>query len=87
MDYSLRSWRYCKRTRNKVLAAARGEWGVGISRGFAARFWRRKTLFRTRPQYRQLRRLDGLKIDWFGFEPQPALAGEVLFKLKGQVSI
>ena len=43
-QYSLRSWRYCKRTRNKVSAAKpRGEWGVGnkgISRGFAARFWR-----------------------------------------------
>ena len=47
------SWRYCKRTRNKVLAAEptskrrrREENGKGalkyrgISRGFAARFWR-----------------------------------------------
>ena len=50
---NMRNWRYCKRTRNKVLAAeptserrSREENGRGtlkyrgISRGFAARFWR-----------------------------------------------
>ena len=49
-ENSLRSWRYCKSTRNKVLAAEttseqrsreeNGEWDFEISRGFAARFWR-----------------------------------------------
>ena len=69
----LRSWRDCKRTRNKVLAAeptsehrSREENGerdfvfLSISRGFAARSGgsAAKTLFRVRFQYRQLSRLN-----------------------------
>ena len=57
---SLRSWRYCKRTRKKVLAAEptserrsskeNGEWDFeNISRGFGACFWRlRRQYFTSR---------------------------------------
>ena len=56
-EFSLRSWRYCKRPRNKVLdkraAKPRGEWGEGLWNTSLS-----KTLFRGRLQYRQLRRLN-----------------------------
>ena len=66
---SLRSWRYCRRSRNKVLAAEPPETS-GDSKShslFSSRLRRSlvgsaaKTLFRVRLQYRQLRRL---KILW-----------------------
>ena len=72
---SLRSWRYCKRTRNKVLAAKpRGEWGVGLLK-YHNRFVRK----------RRRNSFGGLRTEILRLRPR--LYGEKLSRVEGSPAL